>query len=184
MPDEASTITEGVKMDSQDFSKYSKGMDRMARFFPETWPRAILFLGIPAARAAWAYYNHLVLLLMLFALAFMGSVESCLLHGRRSADEELCLPAGDLAQALDYMHEVIHRVAQGQRSLLDAVNRIDPWALRSRDEADDEIARADLRDAEKGQRHWSGCESSVARLDREILKLQQEVGGLRGSHPA
>lgn len=66
-------------MDSQDFSKYSKGMDRMASFF--TWPGVILMTVVPAAWAVWAYYNHIVLVVMLFALVFVGSVESVFLHG-------------------------------------------------------------------------------------------------------
>lgn len=76
-------------MDHQDFSKFSKGMDSLERFFPETWPRAILVLAIPAAWAVWACYNHLVLIFALFTLMITGAAESRLLHGliiRRQED--------------------------------------------------------------------------------------------------
>src|SRR5579859_1973905 len=83
-------------------------MDRMARFF--TWPRVILLLVVAAAWAAWANYNHLVLVLMLFALVFT-SVEGNFLRGLINDD----------VKSLRSEVEALRDEAEGRFATIDAV---------------------------------------------------------------
>jgi len=163
-------------MDSQDFSKYSKGMDRMARFF--TWPGVILLLVVPAAWAGWAYYNHLVLVLMLFALAFVGGVEGVLLDG-------LIITRQDDVESLRREAEALsNNVTSRRDDLREGAKEYDKRYLQ-RGELDGRVATVETAEDLRGQlAHLSqivsdsGLEEfarSVRVWSREIVETESDV---------
>jgi hypothetical protein len=82
------TVRDADGMSQSEFSHYAKGMQRLRRFWPSN-----LSIVILAAWALWAYYSHLVLVIMLFAASLIASAAMNLVDGlivaHEHADESL-----------------------------------------------------------------------------------------------
>lgn len=86
---------------------------------------------------------------------------------------------------LQSVEEIMGMLSHDSRMLIEAIKRIDPKAIRTSEQirSYDEAAQERYGAHAMGERHWSDFEPSVQRLENEILKITQEVQGLRETKP-
>jgi len=87
----------------------------------------------------------------------------------------------EVKELRNYASDLLSALSSEARILRDAVNRIDPKAIRSTESIRewDNASQGRYEAHAKGQRHPTDYEPSLIRLEEEVLKIGQELQSLK-----